>query len=557
MLKLARAVAAVLCVSGLWAAGPSAADEGVLRPSPATLVDLPCSAEQRVDGWEEIDADDNEIGAIHFQVGDIFDPTQPSENRWSFRTVNRLHRTTRPWVIEEQLLFASGERLDRRVVEETERRLRSLGFLYDATILPVCRRGGRVDLLVITRDVWTLGVKLSFRREGGENTLEAGLSDDSFLGTGRPVSLLYISDPDRDAYELRYFDPSLFGRNRSFRLKIEERSDGHRRTLAVGQPFYALDTRRSLTAGLVDDRRTDRLYSRGEVVQEFDHSNRVGEVRFGMSGGLRDGRVRRLSFGYTYQEDLFEESPTSLSRKTPESRTLSYPWVEVRWLEDGYVEAENLDRIGRTEDVNLGLYAGARLGVSLPAFGGDRSRAVVRTWFGHGWRPSERRMLFLGTNLSGRWGEDGEENVLAGVGLAHYWRNWGLHQLYTGIRLDAGWSMDGELQFLLGGDTGLRGYSRNFLDGDRRALVSLEQRFYSKVEIADLVNVGAAVFLDAGSAWYAADPGTPDVFTNVGVGLRLSSTRSAQGGMVHLDVAFPLNGDADGIQFLVRSRETF
>ena len=42
-----------------------------------------------------------------------------------------------------------------------------------------------------------------------------------------------------------------------------------------------------------------------------------------------------------------------------------------------------------------------------------------------------------------------------------------------------------------------------------------------------------------------------------GIGLRLGSSRSAQGGMVHIDIAYPLSGDSDEIQFLIRSRETF
>jgi len=176
---------------------------------------------------------------------------------------------------------------------------------------------------------------------------------------------------------------------------------------------------------------------------------------------------------------------------------------------------------------------------------------------GAGWTPGARQMLLLRSGVDGRWGEDGEENLLARLGFFYYWRNMGAHQLYAALRLDAGWELDGERQLLLGGDSGLRGYVRNFQAGDRRALLTLEQRFYSGWEIGGLVNVGGAVFFDTGTAYYADDPLSPEILSNVGAGLRLGSSRSAKGAMVHFDVAYPLNGDTDGVQFLISSRETF
>jgi hypothetical protein len=547
----------VLCL--LASTGPVvyARESEPLAPSEALLASLPCDPGNRISGWESVRPGAAVVGRVHYQVGNIFDPTRPGEDRMVFQIVNHAHRTTRPWVVEEALLFREGDPLERRVVEETERRLRSMAYLYDATIVPVCQVGSRVDLLVLTRDVWTLGIKASFKREGAVNTFTGGVTDDNFLGTGRPVSLFYVSDPDRDAYQFRFFDPSLFGRNSELRVLFEQRSDGHRHTLDLGQPFYSLDTRRSLTSRLVTDRRTERLWDAGEVYQEFDHRNRYASARWGFSSGYRDKGARRWYVGYTYQEDRFELLPESADPEVPEDRTLSYPWVAVEWIEDGYVEARHLDRIGRTEDVNLGTFAGLQLGLSAEALGGDRDRAVFDTWLGTGWTPTDRQMLLLRSGVDGRWGEEGEENVLAHLGLHFYWRNLGIHQLYAGLRLDAGWALDGERQLVLGGDSGLRGYVRNIQVGDRKALVTVEQRFYSDWEIWGLVNVGGAVFVDAGTAFWADDPASPELLSNIGVGLRLGSSRSAKGAMVHLDIAYPLNGDSEGVQFLIRSRDTF
>ena len=74
--------------------------------------------------------------------------------------------------------------------------------------------------------------------------------------------------------------------------------------------------------------------------------------------------------------------------------------------------------------------------------------------------------------------------------------------------------------------------------------------------------IGAAVFFDAGAAWFAGREGDPTelgLLRDVGFGLRLSSTRSSRGSMLHLDLAFPLDGDdsIESVQFLVKAKQRF
>jgi outer membrane translocation and assembly module TamA len=73
--------------------------------------------------------------------------------------------------------------------------------------------------------------------------------------------------------------------------------------------------------------------------------------------------------------------------------------------------------------------------------------------------------------------------------------------------------------------------------------------------------VGAAVFFDAGRAWFEDDPfaDANELLRDVGAGLRLGSSRSSSGAMIHLDVAYPLDGDdsIDKLQWLVSTSDTF
>jgi hypothetical protein len=70
------------------------------------------------------------------------------------------------------------------------------------------------------------------------------------------------------------------------------------------------------------------------------------------------------------------------------------------------------------------------------------------------------------------------------------------------------------------------------------------------------------VFFDMGKAF--GDPllGPSEdygLLKDVGFGLRLGSTRSALGNVLHLDVAFPLDGpkSVDQVQFLVQTKRSF
>jgi len=49
------------------------------------------------------------------------------------------------------------------------------------------------------------------------------------------------------------------------------------------------------------------------------------------------------------------------------------------------------------------------------------------------------------------------------------------------------------------------------------------------------------------------------VLKDVGIGLRLGNSRSALGNVLHIDVAYPLDGDSsiNNVQFLIETRKTF
>ena len=114
---------------------------------------------------------------------------------------------------------------------------------------------------------------------------------------------------------------------------------------------------------------------------------------------------------------------------------------------------------------------------------------------------------------------------------------------------------------LLGGDAGLRGYPLRYQAGTRRALFTVEERFYTDLYVWRLFRIGGAAFFDLGRAWGGDVVNTvnPGWLGNAGVGLRIVSARAAFSNVLHVDLAFPTNATPDikKVQFLVKTRASF
>jgi hypothetical protein len=464
------------------------------------------------------------IGEVNIRVVDVFDETDPSENRKIFRFVNRLHRRTRDWVIREQLLFESGDLYSARLLEESERYLREKRYLYDAEIRPTRYRSGLVDVDVKTRDVWT--------------------------------------DVDRTSSQVTFEDKNLFGTRGHIEVSAASNSDGYRHLLKLGRPFFALDTRRTKGIVIILEDRVDPLFELGELTAEFRHQIDFFETYWGFSKGLKNRSVTRWKFGHTYSSDRFSPVPGPPSDlELPPDRTFSYPWVDFEFIQDRFVEARDLNRIARTEDINLGTRVQGRLGLSTKAFGGDETVTLAGLNAGTGFRPSAGTLLFFSANAGARWSRGDLETAVVGTSTRFFWRDLGNHALFGELQVAFVRDLDPEKQLLLGGDSGLRGYPLRFQSGDRRVLLTLEQRFFTDLELFKIANLGAAVFFDIGRAWFVGSEAENQfgILKDVGFGLRLSSSRSSGKSMLHFDVAFPLDGDdtIDSVQFLVTTKESF
>lgn len=504
------------------------------------------------------------VGEVRVVRQRIFDRSKSEENQTFHRLADRWHADTRERVVRNVLLFEEDATVTVAALAESERLLRAKPYLYDARVLPQRLCGDRLDVFVVTRDVWTLNPRLDFTREGGDSSFGIGLSDPNVFGLGREVSVGYTSDEEREGFDVSYHDPNVAGSRVSLFVFAADTDDGSRQYVDVGQPFYALDAPMALRAHVDLLDQEESLYFRSNEYAEF--RRRLDD--FALSGGVSRGRTRngvwRWTGGYRYEDHRFSPLPgVAPPVPFPEDRTFSYPWLGFEFVEDEFETAVNVDRIQRTEDIYLGRRYFTEFGYSSHALGGDDvSRGVFRAGYFDAFHPQSGDLWRLTLDAIGYYNvddDDFEDTWLRA--LLSYRHQHNARMSFAGdVRVVFTEGLYEDHQLVIGGEAGMRGYPTGYQEGDRSFDAHFEERYFSDVYLLRLVRLGFAAFVDVGRAWFPGDPSEDDygVLVDAGFGLRLESTRTRGDQLFHLDFGFPLvdgpETDTVQVSFTVKSQ---
>ena len=535
-----RALACVLCLN-------AAASAQQTPPLPA---------------FAELEAAGARIGKVSIRTDDIFDTADPREDKLLFRWANALHIQTRPAVIERALLFKSGDPLSVRVLDENERLLRSNRYLYDVQFRVAAYHDGVVDIEVMTRDTWTLDPGVSAGRSGGTNTGGIHLKEYNLLGTGISVSLGHSKNVDRSSNEFQIANDRAFGTWTSLAYSHATNSDGRRDAASVVRPFYALDARWAAGVTAVKDDRIDSVYNAGLITSQYRHQQERAEVFGGWSAGLVDGWTRRYSLGLSSLKDSYAPEPGLVApAQLPVDQKLVAPFARFELLEDRYEKELNRNLIGRPEFFALGLNSSVQLGWAGTALGSSRNAMLYAASIRHGFEPVPDHTLMTSATLSGQYTGGQAHRQQVGVQAQYYLPQGKRWLFYASAAGDMLTRPDPADELLLGGDNGLRGYPLRYQSGTRRALFTVEERFYTDIYLWRLFRIGGAAFFDTGRAWGGANTNlaNPGWLSNAGVGLRIVSARAAFSNVVHVDLALPLNTTPDikKLQLLVKTKTSF
>ena len=87
------------------------------------------------------------------------------------------------------------------------------------------------------------------------------------------------------------------------------------------------------------------------------------------------------------------------------------------------------------------------------------------------------------------------------------------------------------------------GFPNDAQRGDRSALFAVEQRHFYTFHPFHLLRFGSAVFFEAGRVWDSQniEQQSNKTLYDVGIGLRVNSSKARPNHIVHFNLAFPLN----------------
>jgi hypothetical protein len=425
-----------------------------------------------------------------------------------------MHTTTRADVIRRFLLVNTGDRCDALRLAESERILRAQPFISDATIRAVRTDSGEVELEVRTSDEASLIVGGRFIagmppvrafRFGNSNVGGGGV----YLAAGWRSGEAY-----RDGFSGRFAHHQLFGRPYYLEIMGDRRPLGEEWRMETAHPFLT-DLQRiawRLRSGAEID------YARFAVDDDVDRALRVDRRYFDVGGMIRIGPPGRLSlFGASLsaEDERTAGEPVLITRDglRPDSTDMQLrdryaahriARANVLWgVRDlNFVRVRGFDALTATQDVPIGFQLGTMFGRSLSVLGSrdDDIFLAADLYLGAGGRYNIFRVQL---QAEGRRASETAtwDGILTSGRIAHYVRMSTRHTMLGSVEWSGGWKQRVPFALTLSdGDGGVRGYSDARLPGAQRLVGRIESR-YVIGRIADLAEVGAGLFVDAGQTW--------------------------------------------------------
>ncbi len=508
------------------------------------------------------------VEAVDVVTLDVIEPRDPAP-----ALLNWFHATSRPKIIQQDLLLRVGDRYDAVLVEETERNLRALRQLSVVLIVPT--RGSaqdRVRLLVITKDVWSLRVNWDpVFVNTSLQSLYLQPSEENFLGRHKTLNGNILLGRATYSLGLGFIDPRIAGTRLqaaatanvivNCRSGNVEGSDG---SFSYGKPLYSTRTKWSwVTAaawaeGIVrpagtlgrsicsDDRAVPLDFAATRVKDDVPYQYREDVLAGQLSAVRSFGAIFKNDISFGLETDRRAYTPPDLANRPqvvrdqfqalmPVSDTRISPFVQLHAYHNKFLRVLDLETLGLQEDYQLGHDVWLRAYPALRAVGSTRNLVGIYGGLGYTLPLADGMARAYATSsiqLSRTAQTDAEFQTGARLVTP---------KLPFGRVVLDGFVLDRFENYLnptqaLGGTTRLRGYRTQAFVGPNVMVGNAELRS-RPIEILH-VYVGAVAFYDVGDAFRTFS--TMKLRQGVGGGLRFAFPQ-IQRSVFRVDLGFPLD----------------
>jgi hypothetical protein len=158
---------------------------------------LPAQAKSRSSESDYEKYSGKKIGKVTVQRLNVFGtdinrPQYMSQNKVE-NILNKTHLNTNEFIIRKNLLFSEGDTVSPLILSDNERLLRQLPFIDDSRILVVPVSDSVVNIVVVTKDLYSLGASVDLQ---SINAGSVAVFDKNILGLGNEFKITVPYNPD-------------------------------------------------------------------------------------------------------------------------------------------------------------------------------------------------------------------------------------------------------------------------------------------------------------------------------------------------------------------------
>jgi len=316
--------------------------------------------------------------AVDLLEGSVTDTLQVATTKFGI-FVNKMHRDTRSYVIDHNLLFKVGDKLDPYLLADNERILRTFPTLRDARILVRAHGKSRktVDVIVVTQDIGSIGIAGDFT---SFNDFRFDLMDNNILGYAKQLQVSYFRNQGKDpenGYAIAFRYPNIY---RSFikgEIEYVRNYLATKLRVAAGRDFFTPETK---YAGGIELFTTyeNYFFENSDTLTAPYHENQ-SDVWFGRSFKFSK-RANIITSLRLNRRDFLERpfvSPDSNSFFFNRKLLLG----SITFTKRNYLKTSMIRSFAKTEDIPVGYAVTVLIGNETSEFF-DRNYAELRGYAG-------------------------------------------------------------------------------------------------------------------------------------------------------------------------------
>jgi hypothetical protein len=449
---------------------------------------------------------------------DIHNPDFSDPNKLE-NLLNKTHFNTNESIIRKNLLFNEGDTVSPLILSDNERFIRQLPYIDDARIILVPVSENETDVLVLTKDVYSLGGKVSF---SGFDKGSLTLFEKNIFGMGHEfgIEIPYNSDyKDSPGFGVNYQINNIM---KTFMNLDVYYYDG------LGKKTYGFDLSRKLVSA-------STKYAGGISVREMFTSDDLDSmpvpapVKYNLqdywltrSFLINKESVSRFIIGARYTNNNVFNHPFILPDSYYNLQKYKMFLGSASFSVQKYYKASLIYGYGRTEDIPYGGLLNITLGKEINEF---KKRTYFGTSLSLGESVKNLGYLYGSAGFAAFFNKGSTEQgmLLLRTSFVSNLSHLGKYRIRNFVNVDytRGFDRYTDEYLIFNNENGFSGFGNDSIGGAQRLSVSLESVLFSPVNFYGF-RFAVFGFADFGFLFGTNEyVGSGDLLSAIGLGIRI------------------------------------